>query len=442
MSLEDSSVNSKSWVYEMFEMVAMRKVVLAVFVILCLLLAMLVVRSAFGDCAREGRVVCGVGEPLTYRSAWASENLSVSRAFDAMEDLYVDALREWVWRYKVFANDGTHLNSTRARALNETIMEALSRNITVMGMAQDFPPWMTNVTIDGEEWDVQRVPHRDLSRHSPYRKFLEHYEHSWETMSKAFPNITCWELGNEYNLHPFLHPPGYDRSNTSTWFSYEEQVNIVTDLLYYGSQGIHTGNPQAITMMCGLGPVENSTYGNGIYDIRDFLNAIYENIKSGKWNSTNPDDFFQVACWHPYLWEKEPTWSNWAIPNQAVYDVIEEYENKCKPVVFSEFGYSDKNVSPENVSSYLRKAFQLANDNFSWLDTIYWFRLLEQHPEDVNEDNPPGFGLFHLNWTWKSAAHAYGEICVPEFQSLLILPLFMVVTLVAVIAYKKKPKRL
>jgi len=91
-----------------------------------------------------------------------------------------------------------------------------------MGMAQDFPSWVTNIKSD-EEFFQQIVPSRNLTEGSPYKKFLNRYEKSWETLAKTFPNITMWEIGNEYNLHIFLHPQ---------------------DLLYYGSLGIHTAIPK------------------------------------------------------------------------------------------------------------------------------------------------------------------------------------------------------
>jgi hypothetical protein len=231
----------------------------------------------------------------------------------------------------VFDENGTSLNRTVAERVKAIVMEAKSRNITVMGMAQDFPSWMTGIY-----GDQQCIPRRNLTEGSPYRIFLEKYENSWKMLAEAFPEIELWEMGNEYNLPQFLHPKGYNKTESSTWFNYTETVDIVTDLLYYGSRGIKAGNPNATTVMCGLGPGEN-----GINDIRDFLDSIYKNIKSGRWPSTNPDDFFEVACWHPYIGTQKPIEQNWINPNIEIHNVMVYHGDADKPVIFSEFGYSD-----------------------------------------------------------------------------------------------------
>lgn len=219
------------------------------------------------------------------------------------------------------------------------------------------------------------------------------------------------------------------------------KTDITVDLLYYGSLGIRQGNPNATTVLGGLceGPTKE------ISVIKSSISEIYNDIgnRSGSiTNSTNPDDYFQVACWHPYLWTGEPNYTSWVKPNQDIYDTINKtYHDTNKRVIFSEFGYSDNsdygNNTSEEVAKYLNEAFQLAQEYFPWLDTIYWYRLIEE-PVANNSWNPPGYGLFYMNWTWKPAAHTYQEIICPEYPTAIVLPLFIVTTLIAVIAYKKK----
>jgi hypothetical protein len=146
------------------------------------------------------------------------------------------------------------------------------------------------------------------------------------------------------------------------------------------------GNPNAKTVLGGLAPAPS------IEGIADFLEMIYKNIKSGRWPSTDTADYFQIACWHPYLSGEEPTDSNWVNPQLKIHDVMKRYGDGDKPVVFSEFGYSDYYTSSENVSKYLLKTFQLARENFPWLDTIYWFRLIDPEPVTTGASNPPGYG--------------------------------------------------
>jgi len=95
---------------------------------------------------------------------------------------------------------------------------------------------------------------------------------------------------------------------------------------------------------------------------------------------------------------------------------MERYGDGDKRVFFSEFGYSDCNISQENISKYLLEAFKLAGA-FPWLETIYWFRLIEPEPTTTSENNPPGYGLIKLDWTWKPAAYTYQSLAKGETGS-------------------------
>jgi len=334
----------------------------------------------------------GVGEPITLRHIF--ENLDIQQSVKALRLLGVTRLREWTWMGALLINQ-TALNQTFKETLDRVISEMAANNITVMGMAHDFPRWMTGI-----DDDPQAIPYRNMTKGSAYMKFLERYRESWKTLARAFPYITMWEIGNEFNTDMFLHPQDFPESN----FSIQEKAEIMTDLLYYASLGIHEGNPNAKTVLGGLASTPNIT------GIADFLDLIYTNIKSGRWPSRDPDDYFQIVCWHPYLPGEEPTESNWVTPQLKIHEVMERYGDGDKPVVFSEFGYSDQRTSHENISKYLLKAFQLAKRNFPWLKTIYWFRLVDPEPATVSAGNPPGYGLIKLNWTWKPAARTYRSL--------------------------------
>ena len=369
----------------------------------------------------------GVGEPLAERSIM--ENLSIVQAFEKIEWLNVSCLREWVWRRMVFSGDGGGLNPENTNVLNDVLARAQSLNVSVMGMVQDFPEWMTQISGDS-----QAVPYRNLTEGSPYQEFLTQYEESWKTLSQAFPIIISWEIGNEYNLDDFLHPEGYDYNTSTPHFSLGEKTDIITDLLYYGSKGIHTGNPAALTVMGGLA---RNTSKNGLAYIKDSLEAVYGNVESGEWPSTNSSDFFEVACWHPYLFTLEPNQTNWIEPNNSIRNLMVAHGDVNKPVVFSELGYSDKIISEEAIAEYLTHSFALAREDFPWLKILYWFRLVEIN--ESNNNNPKGFGLFNLDWTAKPAACSY-ELVVPEFPS-HFLPLLFLGTMLVVAVNCQKRKR-
>jgi len=358
--------------------------------------------------SRYDQDLFGMHEALTSRHL-SDEKLNISRAFVVMHSLGVRKIRESIWRWYML--NSTSIKSEKKYAIQQLVGNANLFDIKIMGFVQDFPSWMTGI-----EGDQQTVPHRNMTEGSKYRRFLELYEESWETLAREFPEIKVWEIGNEYNLHKYLHPPEYDpNKKDETGFSLQERGAIVTDLLYYGSRGIHAGNPNATTVMCGLGPAANR-----IRDIENFLDSIYENIESGRWPSTNPDDFFQVACWHPYTSNEKPNKKNWVDPNKAVYEVMKRHGDGNKRVVFSEMGFSDNctGLSKEEVADYLLETFRLAKDNFPWLDIIYWFRLADRDPKyHPNLDcSEYGYGVVETpreNWTWKPAAYTYESLTHP-----------------------------
>jgi hypothetical protein len=364
------------------------------------------------------------------RSIW--ENFSLQHAFDALSSLGVKRLREMTWMSLLLVNE-TALNATGEKALDSVISNMTAINVTVMGMSQDFPNWMTRIYTT--PYDSQVVPHRNVTSGSEYVRFLERYNESWETLARAFPSVTMWEIGNEYNADPFLHPQGYNRTTGSPNFTNTEKAEITTDLLYYGSSGVHHGNPNATTVLGGLSP------GSNLNEIADSLEKIYDNIDSGLWPSSDSNDYFQIACWHPYLWTVEPNSTNWVNPNEAIYEVMNSHGDGGKRVVFSEFGYNDNDNSQEDVANYLDEAFQLAQRDFPWLDTIYWFRLVEPDPNTTSPENPPGFGLINLNWTWKPVAQTYKNLIIPEYPSVVVLPLIIAIiaiTLVAALVYSRR----
>jgi hypothetical protein len=344
----------------------------------------------------------GVGEPLMSRSIWENGSFSLQSAFDAIKSLNATRLRETTWMSLLLVNDNTP-NTTGEQALDSVISNMTAINVTVMGMSQDFPNWMTGIYTT--PYDSQVVPYRNVTIGSAYMNFLQEYNESWQTLASSFPSITMWEIGNEYNADPFLHPQGYNRTTGSPNFTDAEKAEITTDLLYYGSSGIHHGNPNASTVLGGLSP------GSNLNEIADFLEKIYDNIHSGLWPSSDSNDYFQIACWHPYLFTGEPNETNWVDPNKAIHDIMVNHGDGNKQVVFSEFGYNDNDNSCENVSRYLLETYQLARDNFSpWLKTIYWFRLVDPNPNTTSTENPSGFGLFDLNWRPKPLEFTYESL--------------------------------
>jgi len=366
----------------------------------------------------------GVGEPITWRRI--HENLNASKAFEVMEYLGIHRFREWFWFWMLLKNESCFVDDNKA-LLDDALARAKSCDIEVMGMAYDFPYWMTRVnkTVNGNH-DINVVPDRNLTEGSEYSVFVTKWEAAWTLYAETFPDVTMWQVGNEYNLDKALHPEEYPNKT----FTQAEKVEITMDLLYFASKGIHSVNPNATVVLGGLGARDDLT------GIMVFLETLYERINCTECHpytsSYNPDDFFQVASWHPY-WSNAPN-QNWIDQNIQMHNIMIKHGDAYKPVVFSEFGYSDNStgLNETQIAEYLKQTFNLAVKNFQpWLNTIYWFRLIDPDPKvDKLDYIEYGFGLIKSpaeNYTRKLAANAYEEIIsqlptyVPIYQGNLIL---------------------
>ena len=149
-------------------------------------------------------------------------------------------------------------------------------------------------------------------------QFLETYKQSWKTLAKAFPEIQYWEVGNETNHNPFLHPTTYTTRKTT--FSTEEKAQITVDMVYYAAMGIREANPDAVIIFPGMAAV------NGFDGIRSFLNSAYTYIESGNaLGGTDPDAYFDAVAWHMYYFSTSFTSENWLNGNNSIYQVMKDH---------------------------------------------------------------------------------------------------------------------
>lgn len=211
-----------------------------------------------------------------------------------------------------------------------------------------------------------------------YGEWLNAVSEMWETLARLFPEITKWEVGNEYNSNTFFHPNGYKNvsgslQEGSDGFTGEEKYMVVTDYMYYASKGIKKGNPKAKCVMPGLAPLNGSFLA-----VQYFLEDIYSYIKSGnapygKTKSTNSDDYFDYLCWHPYGNADE----SWLEGNNKIYQVAIDNGDEGKPVIFTEYGYSDVGISDKEAVQieYIKQGFKYMKDDMKYLETCCEFRL-------------------------------------------------------------------
>ena len=356
----------------------------------------------------------GVGEPLIQREN--DQRIRADRALDLIRGLGCNAYRSWMHLTEVLDDPRTP-NAEAAEQHTRLLNRAQQLDIEVTGMSHEwFLP----------EGCIQKtghaMPQRDLTEGSLYMQALSMLETSWETMARTFPQVSIWEVGNEWNLNAFLHPDGFLQTDMSHPFTPDEKYDIAVDMMYFAARGIRKGNPAA--KVASFSPALSTPgLGGGLpyffpvmYGVAWALDQVYRRIRSGKFWSDQTDDFFDLVAWHPYVFTtrevpdrdlflnvEEPD-TLWRDFNDAAYRVMRKYGDGDKQVLLTETGFTDCG-NPEwetRYAAYNKKILQYAME-MPYVRTLHNFRLLNENAmlERAGiEDNQIGgltevyFGLF------------------------------------------------
>lgn len=291
--------------------------------------------------------------------------LNISKIMNLLETMNVECMRNWM-NIPTLLLSPTKINKEEVEKQKQWLAMLEVRGITkVIGMSQGaFWP-------DGSVEDTLAAPYRDTTPGSLYMQYLEAYRQSWKTLAQTFPEIKYWEVGNETNHDPFLHPTTYvSRKQT---FTNAEKAQITVDMIYYASLGIREANPDAMICFPGMAAV------NGFTGVRTFLENVYQYIESGNaLGGTNPDTYFDAVAWHMYYFSTSFTADNWLEGNNSIYRVMQAHGDGEKKVFLTEFGFSDGGDLQKDAqqAEYFRQIFALV-DQMPYLDSLYPFRVVE-----------------------------------------------------------------
>ena len=243
------------------------------------------------------------------------------------------------------------------------------------------------------------MPKRDLTEGSLYRQTLDMLEQSWATMAALFPQVKIWEVGNEWNLNAFLHPDGFLDGDMSEPFTADEKYDIAVDMMYFAARGVRRANPNAL--VASFSPAL-STPGLGgdmpdflpvMYGVAWTLDKVYSRIKSGKFWSTNTDDYFDILAWHPYVFTNKPDVKDadlfldvdepdqlWKSYNDAAYKVMKKYGDGHKQAILTEAGFTDcGNPDWEARYALYNKKLLAIGRELPYVRTLHNFRLLNEN---------------------------------------------------------------
>lgn len=361
----------------------------------------------------------GMGEPLIQREG--DTGVPAAEYLDLVKALGCTAYRSWMHLTEILTDPVTP-NEEIAAAHKRLLDRASELDLEVTGMSHE---WF--LPAGCKQKCGHAMPPRDLTEGSLYMQTLHMLEESWCTQAKLFPQVGNWEIGNEWNLNAFLHPDGFLEGDMSKPFTADEKMDIAIDLMYFSAKGIRRGNPGA-KVTC-FSPALSTPWLGGdlpdylppMYGIAWTLDKMYSRIKSGRFFSDDPDDYFDMLSWHPYqmsvdqskvgmelfldIFEPDHLWKDY---NDAAYRVMCKYGDGHKQVILTEVGFTDCGDEQEEIkrAEYTRKLLKLAAE-LPYVRTVYNFRLLNEEgmlKKSGIEDNQIGglaevyFGFFEEPW--------------------------------------------
>ena len=377
----------------------------------------------------------GLGEPISMR-AMAGE-IDADEALDRVRTLGVTAFREWMHIPDLLTDPET-LNPDAYRLWTHTLDRLTEMDIEVTGLSHE---WFLagNPLVRSRN---SMFP-RNLTPGSDYMKTLGMLETSWKTLAGAFPQVTQWEVGNEWNTDTFLHPVGWTYGTPG--FTDDEKADIAVDLMFYSARGIREGNPSAKVVFYSPAVAQPNLGSRSAifcprgYGIALACSKVYERIKSGAFPSVDTNDYFDMLAWHPYLlthmmpmaasedypatrrfFRMEDVDAAWRAVSDMVYTVMTMNGDGEKKVLLTEMGFSDWGIPglDDKQAEMTERIFDYAR-TMPYVKTIHTFRLYT--PEEGGETEPGFipegercFGLFEKKdgqYVPRKKAYALARAC-------------------------------
>lgn len=357
----------------------------------------------------------GVGEPLVQRER--DDGIPAQAYLDLVKGMGCNAYRSWMHLTEILQDPVTP-NEKEVERHRRLLARAAELDIEVTGMSHE---WF--LPVGCKQRRGHAMPPRDLTPGSLYRQALDMLEQSWYTMVSLFPTVAIWEVGNEWNLNAFLHPDGFLDGDMRHLFSPEEKMDIAVDMMYFAARGIRRANPKA--KVASFSPaLSTPDLGGGMpyflpvmYGVAWALDMVYSRIRSGKFWSDDPDDYFDLVAWHPYVFTNRPGVTDkdlfldveepdslWKSYSDAAYKVMCHYGDGDKQVLLTETGFTDCG-NPDwerRYAEYNQKILRMATE-MPYVRTLHNFRLLNERAmlqrEGIEKNQIGGltevyFGLF------------------------------------------------
>ena len=308
--------------------------------------------------------------PSEFGGGSTEKETTIEFVADSCKNLGVKSMRVWMHLKMVFMrdDDSDELFFKEDAVANyhryfRLLKDAGVEQILVMNH-QFIKPW------DYYSHDSQCMPDPWSGEYDYYVRTLKIYEDAYAKMQKEFPEITYWEVGNEFESNQFLHKAGWTTGSNDFLFTMPELAVISADLSWYANRGLKSVNPASVTVAPG-----NSSR----VIVPTFVETIYSTISESRCVPTgqpfydpNPDHYFQIMAWHPYAHKDTD-----AILKRSdeIYEIMKKYGDGDKKVWFTECGFSNSEHADDEtmLEKYTYYLDEMAKRSYA--ETIFMFRI-------------------------------------------------------------------
>lgn len=228
-----------------------------------------------------------------------------------------------------------------------------------------------------------------------YTQFLELYGECFRVLAAEFSEVDYFEPANEPDLKngQNLCKNGYkwggtvDENAKYIWTA-DESAEIVVDMMRYARAGIKSvdvNNKLVMPALCGYSSTP------------EYLEKLYKSVHA---ENGNPDDYFDILNWHPYLLGSDGVSSmddTWVSLQKEIYAVAEKYGDGDKPVWFTEMGFTDNGDADkmtENGKDII-KMLDYITDELPFVETVFIYRVSNLTGDYAINTAENNFGLFY-----------------------------------------------
>ena len=280
-----------------------------------------------------------------------------------------------------------------------------------------------------------------------YAVFMNVQVEYYRLLSEALPDITYFEGINEPEKGGSVHKIGWLSSNEQAKLNNQSSYNlsnyeytiteiaqITMDYNHAMTEGVRKANTGAKVLSSGLMTIALT---------KTYLTEAYKYITSetNYYKDTNPDNYFEILNWHPYVfigtnedtrlpystaatWDKENWADTWVKLQKDLYQIAADYGDGDTPVWFTEFGISDctgtdksyeQNITETMTSIRLQDMFDLVEKELDFVNTVIVFRMFDLQ-DGTNTAYECNFGMVEYFGNITSSQTALKEIGKTFYQ--------------------------